>query len=480
MKKISRVAALFLCALLTFGATSGCKKDEKGNNVSETAGNGSENSELFKVPEGIAKGKEFDMYLAMRSFNYSYIAEEETGDELNDALYMRNKLVEAHTGAKLNFTISTRATTGTDQSAEASQIRTLIQSGDDTYDVFAHAQRADMFNMVQEGLFVNWYDVPYIDINNPWWYSNVARDICFGNTVYYMTGDYNLNSFAETECLMFNKTLLDEIGLDYPYQLVFDGEWTHDKFVEYIKAATKDLNGDGKMEPTVDRYGFGGWKYEQFPALYIGYGGENIVKDDNNLPILNIDNELTYNIVDAMIEVFDNEGAAYFQTSDGGSIDNTMFNEGRLLFNDSFFSHVPATRQLENIDIGFIPFPKLDKDQKEYYSRTANISGLTFIPVTNKDLEMTGAVLESLAYFSQETILNTYFDIILTIKSTRDIESEQMIPIIRNSSRFGDVYIGFDGGNMIQAKSNTLASYIASNADKWDLMISDLADFYED
>ncbi len=478
MKNTKRFFALLLASLLITGTLASCKKDEV---VDEGTDNGTnvevEDKAEFKVPAGVAEGKTFDMYIAMSSLKGSYVAEEETGDDMNDAVYQRNALVEEHTGADLQFTVSTRSTSGADQNEETSLIRTLIQSGDDTYDAFAHVQHTGMPTLIEEKMFVDWNDIPHVNIENPWWYSNVARDICFGDKIYCMTGDYNINSFSETECLIFNKTMCDELGLEYPYQMVFDGTWTHDKFVEYIKAATTDLNGDGTMDYDNDRYGFGGWAYEQILALFTGYGGEGIVKDDNNLPVLNIDNELTYTVIDKMLEVFDCEGS-FWETKTWG-VDDRMFNEGRLLFNDSFLNSVPGTRKLENIDVGFIPYPKLNEEQENYYSRTANISSLTYIPVTNTDLDMTGAVLESMAYYSNVTMMPTYFDIILTIKSTRDVESEEMIPIIRNSSRFMDAVIGFNGMGIITANNgNTLASNIAANQDAWNEKLDNLIELY--
>ena len=435
----------------------------------------------FNVPKGICEGEEIDIYLAMPIYKNSYIAEEETGDELNDAVLLRNNLVEEHTGAKINFTLTTTNGRGTDQNNEATKIRTLIQAGDDTYEAYIHAQRTDLFTSFMENLFVDWYTIPYINLENPWWYSNVLRDSTYGGKLFAMTGDYNLTSFSYTECLLFNKTMCDELGLEYPYKMVFDGTWTHDKFVQYIKAATKDVNGDGKIEYISDRMGYGGYMYEQIPALFVGYGGDCLVKDENNLPVLVVDSEHNYTVIDKILEVFDLDGARYFQISDGGAHNNAMFNEGRLLFNDCFFNSIPATRQLENIDIGFVPYPKIDTDQKDYYSRTANLSGLTYIPVTNNKLDATGAVLETMAYYSGDTVLKTYFDNILTIKSTRDIESEEMIPIIRNSSRFEDIMIVFDGIDIVLANSgNTLASTMASKGDIWELTVEQMVEFYEE
>ena len=478
MKKQTRALSLILAGFILTSGLISCGKEEEKEKAPVDVNIETEDEYKLEVPEGAAEGKTFSIYIAHSSVNNNYIREEETGEDLNDSIYQRNALTEQHTGVELNFVGSTRPTDGGSQQAETSQVRTLIQAGDTTYDAYVNVQHSGMPTLIEEGMFIDWNEIPHIKLDNPWWYSNVQRDICFGNKIFCMTGDYNLASFSNTECLIFNKTMCDELGLEYPYQAVFDGTWTHDMFVDYIKKATKDLNGDGKLDYDNDRYGFGGWQYEQLQALFAGYGGECIVKDEDNLPVLNIDNELTYTVIDKMLEVFANEGA--FCEGKTYGVDDKMFNEGRLLFNDSFISSVPGTRNLEEIDVGFVPYPKLDEDQEDYYSRTANISCLTYIPVTNTDLDKTGAVLETMAYYSNQLVLPTYFDIILTIKSTRDTESEQMIPIIRNSARFLDQVIGFTGSGIVTANAgNTLASTIASNQDTWAEKIETLIEIYE-
>lgn len=479
-KRLLLLSGILTTVILSLAMTS-CLKNKTNNTENPNGAPLLKDGIGFNVPKGVCDGEEISIYLAMPSYAKSYIAEEETGDDLNDAVYKRNAHVEEHTGAKLKFGLTTGTGRGFEQEAEATKIRTLIQSGDDTYDAFIHAQRTDLFTSFMDGLFVDWYELPYVNLKNPWWYSNVLRDTSYGGKLFAMTGDYNLNSFAQIECLLFNKTICDEIGLEYPYQLVLDGEWTHDKFVEYIKAGTKDVNGDGKIEYSSDRMGFTGYMYEQIPALFVGYGGDCITKDERNLPVLVVDSVHNYDVLDKMLEVFDISGSKYFQISDGGPINHDLFNEGKVLFNDSFISNVPSTRGLENIDIGFIPYPKFDDSQEQYYSRTANLSGFTYIPVTNKNLEATGAVLETMAYYSGDTMLKKYFDIVLSLKSTRDIESEKMIPIIRNSSRFEDIMIPFDGIQIVTAGvGNTLSSTVAAYNDIWESTVEDLVEFYEE
>lgn len=475
--KLKRIISLLAAGSLLMTALYSCGKSEKDEKESDNTQMIEDDD--FWLPKDLRfEGETFDLYVAMPTASQSFIAPEETGHHITDAVYTRNKLVEQRLGVELNFVGTAKTSSGEDQNYESSLIRTLIQGGDDTYDAYVHAQHGMMPTLIEEGLFVDWNELKYVNTDNPWWYSNVKRDICFGNKIYCMTGDYNFKSFASTACVAFNKTLCDELGLEYPYQAVFDGTWTHDMMVEYIKKSTKDLNGDGTITTEHDRYGYMGWQPEIYGDLYCGYGGNAIGKDDNNMPILTIGSERMVTVIDKMIELFNLEGAYVEGTTYG--LDDTMFSEGRLMFNDSFLSHIPGMRGYENVDVGFVPYPKLDEAQEEYYSRTATTAGMTYIPVTNNNLDMTGAVLETMAYYSGDTIIDTYFDIILTIQSTRDIESEEMIPIIKDSARFMEQIIGFTGSNIVMKnQGNTLSSFVAAHKDSWQLKIDKLCEFYE-
>lgn len=55
--------------------------------------------------------------------------------------------------------------------------------------------------------------------------------------------------------LSFNLDMIKQAGLENPQDLYDRGEWTWDKFREYLIATTKDTNGDG----TTDVYGYSGW-----------------------------------------------------------------------------------------------------------------------------------------------------------------------------------------------------------------------------
>ncbi len=483
-KKFLTLSALVMALTLAAGCFMSCDKKEKEDDrifiEEEEQGDNVDPMTTLELPEGLdLEGETFSMYFAMPTVKNSYIAEEENDNLLNNAVFKRNALVEQKLGVDLNFVSTTLTSAGPDQTTETNKISSLILAGDKTYDAFVHVQHTGMPGLINEGMFLNWNDIPVINLDKPWWYSNALRDITFGTKIFCMTGDYNLASFSNTECLAFNKSMLDELELDYPYQMVFDGTWTHDKFIEYIQAATKDLNGDGQMTYEADRYGLSGWSPEFLQALYVCYGGETLKKDDNNMPVLNIYSEQQARVVDKMIEIFKQPGA--FNNNMEYAFEDKMFAEGRLLFNDTFLSGISVMRNYDD-EIGFVPYPKIDEDQERYYSRTANVSGLTYLPITldPSRYELVGATLETMAYYSNKEVLPVYFDTILTVQSTRDIESEQMIPIIKESARFVDQTMGFSAGNMALTGQNTLASHWMSQKTSYEEKLKVLIETYSD
>lgn len=128
-------------------------------------------------------------------------------------------------------------------------INTSVVSGTPDYDIYT----ADL----QFGLApaMNGYAMALSDYASD--YSDVMTDQTvmspfetFGETYF----------FSETTIptggtyMLYNATMLDELGLEDPNTLFENGEWTWEKFHELAKATTRDTDGDGN----IDVYGFGG------------------------------------------------------------------------------------------------------------------------------------------------------------------------------------------------------------------------------
>lgn len=71
-----------------------------------------------------------------------------------------------------------------------------------------------------------------------------------------------------TYMLAYNKQMLDEAGLEDPNALYERGEWTWDKWREYLLALTQDTDGDG----VTDVYGYGSIWTNMFDNLMMSNG----------------------------------------------------------------------------------------------------------------------------------------------------------------------------------------------------------------
>jgi hypothetical protein len=56
--------------------------------------------------------------------------------------------------------------------------------------------------------------------------------------------------------MYFNKQLVEDYGIENPYDTVREGAWTHDRMKTVVGAIYRDLNGNGAYDDD-DFYGLG-------------------------------------------------------------------------------------------------------------------------------------------------------------------------------------------------------------------------------
>lgn len=84
---------------------------------------------------------------------------------------------------------------------------------------------------------------------------------------------------AGTVPLAFNLQMIQEANLEDPRDLAARGEWTWDKFREYCRTLTRDLDGDG----VTDVYGYGAWIGDNLPYWYMSNGTNLAATPTENL-----------------------------------------------------------------------------------------------------------------------------------------------------------------------------------------------------
>ena len=406
--------------------TSGTNESGRGADESNE-GESQTESFMLDLPDITFDGDEFVMHVRGLEQNAAwhlignFYAEEQNGEQLNDAVYNRNRKIEEKFDIKLTV-IQSNGTTGT-----AAHIASLIAAGDDSVDVFVPPMYQTS-PLITKGLFTNLRDVPYIDLDKPWWDQNANRDLSINGKLYVTIGDIAISTMDATSTVYFNKTIHAGLNLEDMYNLVREGKWTLDKMSEMSRQALKDLNGDGVYDKD-DQFGL--VAQETIVGNYFFASGENVtINDANGLPVSSVNNPRAINAIGKVIDVLAEGNGAYTGKDE---VTAEIFRNGQGLF----YSHVLDTAErlrAEEINFGIVPMPKLDETQERYYNFADSwCMCLIGIPVTNNNLERAGVILEALAAESMYTMVPVYYETNLSNQFFRDDDSIEMLEIIRET-----------------------------------------------
>ena len=365
--------------------------------------------------------------------SYEIYAEEETGDAINDAVYRRNRTVEA----KLNIEI---------KEVRAKYLDTVnftkksVAAGDGAYDCVM-PRMWSAANMASEGYLLSLDMLPYVKLSNPWWDQN-ANGMSIGGRLFFTVGDLMVMDKDSLFIVMFNKKVASEGGVENLYGLVRENKWTMEKFYSIIKEAARDLDGNGAI-------GFddvAGLLSSSWCISFLYYGtGETVAgKDENDYPYLRMNNERGIRAVEKSYEIIADKSATLIgeTLAAGGMADpynagiNKMFQEDRGLFMLMQICYILETRTMDS-DFGILPTPKLDEKQDMYYTPINPVAtSCIAVPATAADRERTSVVLEALSAESRYTLMPAYYDVTITNKMIRDEESAEMLDLILASRTF--------------------------------------------
>ena len=286
------------------------------------------------------------------------IQEESTGDVVDDAMYARNLAVEDRFGVKFEVV--------SDDHVKMSQrVSNMVQAGDDSIDLcMTHVVQSGMTAM--NDVYMNWYDVPYVDFTKPWWADSTVDDLTVNGVCLLAVGDYALSALANTYCMFYNKALAVDYKIDDVYGIVNEGKWTIDKVQELSKDIYVDLNSNGKIDGG-DRFGFVTTARSALNTYFWSFGGHVLQKNKDGDVELTYHTDKTADMITKLCSVFFENDGIYINSKEPEysflfALD--CFNEGRALFiNGQIGNAVQNLREMKD-EFGILPYPKWDEDQE--------------------------------------------------------------------------------------------------------------------
>ena len=462
---MKKALVLLLIASVLFSASCGETADPDAVDTPETMTDAEETTAepeiMPDLPDADYGGAEFTMCMRISDgYALDFDVKELTGDTIDDAVFNRNSKVAEQFNIKFVF-VRDNDNFGLDSA------RKSVFAGDSTYDVLIPHARF-VFPYALEGMLYDWNeDLPYIDLEKPWWNADARAAFSLSGCLFAMVGDISYLNLGATKSMIFNKPIMEKLGFETPYATVNDGKWTLDRLEEYVKAASSDLDGDGEIKITDDQYGYITTHWSgPIQALYSA--NQRIArKDENDLLYITLNTETAVNVYEKYFRIVDNEGG-YINLQDDASDMLACFRNGRALFYDPNINAIKDLRDMDD-DFGIIPWPKYDESIDAYYSNVDAGCNLFIVPVTCSDAERASVILEACAYEGWKSVLPIYYDVVLTTKFTRDQDSEKMIDIIRAGRVFDIGYYFYNNSNDLNSfgwylahdKSHSFASIYA-------------------
>lgn len=436
-----KICSRFLLLLLSVSLLVSCNQVETETDTDDTANTDTE----ISTDTDTSGETEIDWYGALdEGLNYDgytfsilwyenddwdiYLAPEEvTGDSLNDAAIIRNDEV----AELLNIEISQTS----DPNYEKT-FRNMVYGDEQTYDLVCFWAPGERSAFVTEHLLYDWLSLPYVTLGNSWYNQTANAAYTLGGKQYFCVSDLTFPVHQHFR-ILFNKELMADMGMETPYQLVFDGEWTLDRLEEYCAGAYRDLNGNGSVDDK-DQFGLG-FNRGKGSAFPLNCGEVQVIVGENGFE-LNLFSERIVSIVERTVGWTSNQDYLFTPMNEMYEV----FNDGRLLF-ECYSSDPDLLRDID-FDFGYLPYPKYDESQTDYVVWAEG--GMMAVPSTADSPARTGAIVEALSAASSKYIKDAFIEKYVLNRILRDEESQRIYRMMRENEVY-DFSYNFDPSQLL-------------------------------
>ncbi|MBO5275113.1 MAG: extracellular solute-binding protein, partial [Clostridia bacterium] len=417
------------------------------------------------IPEGTDYGGEnfnlhiFDDSIHITWKDVDFSATEETGDTLNDAVFIRMRNVNE----KLNININPIPSVPSGGTMQKS-----VQSGDNAYDAgFLTTHSAS--TMSQSGFLMDLHTIDNLQLDQPWWDQNAVKDLSIGEKLFMVTGDIGTMYKKSIGVILFNKQLVaNDTTLPNPYELVDNMTWTIDAFIDMGKKVSEDINGDSTWDKE-DKYGL--LFYSDMIALgLIGAGVQMATKNAEDIPEITFYSDKTVKVFEKYTELLYDETLSFSWSEHGLANDDViaMFQDNRGLFNFNEFHAIENMRQMDT-DFGILPMPLYEEGQDSYHHViNPHVAAMLVVPKSGLDMTRIAHVLDALGAESKNILTPAYYETYLKGKGTRDNESEATLDIVFSTLRYDAGYMNNWGnvGSFTLSMVNNHQDNLASQYEK--------------
>ena len=461
MRKIMKKAiVLLLCAVMALSCFAACAKPDETQQTddettaAETGGVETKDPNYeADLPEEKFPG-DFNILCEGSFWATDAVLYQEEGSEADnvlDAVWRRCAVMKDVFGVDITVTPSADTT---------SALKNSVKSGDKSYDAIC-ARMPLIASSAANGDLMDLYDADGLDLSKYYWDQSANEQLSIGHKLFYTVGDIIVTDDQCTWTMMFNKKIAEALDLEDLYTVVKENRWTFDYFYSLIKDTGFPKPNDQGEWDYMASYAFSTHRDMAYGFFYAA-GMSFITKDSEDIPFIDpsnnekIQNILTYSLKIMRDTQLTIDAHKWVHVDPWATrLTEAAFREDRALFYAEVLNTVTSLRTMDT-DFGLLPVPKYDAAQKEYVTFVNPAASLIGIPIYHKNdnnARRSGVILEALAYYGHEIITPEFYEKAIRGKSTRDIESLDMLDIILRNRTY-DLGLINDWGAMSSAYSD--------------------------
>ncbi len=414
-------------------------------------------------------------------FGEYIVAEELNGEVVNDAVFARNLTIEERFNAKVG-----RYAPSTSYGDTSTAIRNAVSAGDsETFHLVSY-HVVEAGGIAVQGYLMNWYELPYINFDKPWWSDSTVDDLSMNNHCFLAVGDAAVSSISQTYCVIYDKEAAVTYGIEDVYSVVREGKWTADHLMGICEQVAVDMDGNGSWD-SADYYGLSSNLLSNVNTYLWSFDNQIFTKNEEGVLEFSYFNEHLVNIFDKVYYMFNETGGVY-ASNESHTYGIEQFKNYGSIFTNALISFTTVHLADFEHEYGIIPYPKYDETQSEYKTMVDGNHEAMGIAKSAVDLEFIGILTEIMCAEAYKQILPAYYDVALKQRYASSPEDAEMIELCVASRVFdlGYVYDNWKGVSfymqtLIPAGNKDIASHFAKNekaATKYYSKVTDM--FYEE
>ena len=367
---------------------------------------------------GDANGNPTDFTIAVRAARYGYLFDDGTSAErVNAAAYQRNVMIEERYNIKIGIV---------EIESTADKWNTSLLTSDGAYDLACFDY---WWGIEQNGLLYDLMSLPEIDVTDPHWYPGWNDNVTINNKLFSIAGDATLEILENIEILFFNKDIAEAYKLDL-YKEVDDGKWTIDRMKEVNVLVSENLDNNTTED---DVYGALYDVHSVPTQLYAAGLQLSQIQNDGSIAIAS-DKERIVAVTEAVASLINGGGVRYDSNTARatGNKGMSIFTNGNALFYATALYLGKTLRSSEtSFDYGVLVPPKFD-EASEYITSCYGAS-LFGIPLSVKDAHRSAVILDAINYYSNDTVVDAFYEIVLKYQVADSEEDANMIEMARDT-----------------------------------------------